>query len=157
MDLNSNYILLEVEKPVIRNSVDGEIKGNDELKPKVNDIKCNSFEAVVRTLLDNNYYKMSKSEKKEVIERKASANAALNCGVRLEDTDFVLDNEVTYILSLLKYNIVYLLERADNRVLTKDIDVPELPNNYVFVNKFADELLNNYQKREEEDRGEQDV
>ena len=100
---------------------------------------------------------MSKSEKKEVIERKASANAALNCGVRLEDTDFVLDNEVTYILSLLKYNIVYLLERADNRVLTKDIDVPELPNNYVFVNKFADELLNNYQKRKEEDRGEQDV
>jgi len=157
MDLNSRYILLEVDKPVIRNSVDAEIKGNDELKPKVNDIKCNSLEAVVRTLLDNNYYKMSKSEKKEVIERKASANATLNCGVRLEDSDFVLDNEVTYILSLLKYNIVYLLERADNRVLTKDIDVPEQPNNYVVVNKYADILLNNYQKRKEEDRGEQDV
>ena len=40
MDVNSNYILLEVEKPVIRNSVDGEIKSNEELKPKVNDIKC---------------------------------------------------------------------------------------------------------------------
>lgn len=157
MELNSKYILLEVGKPVIRNTVDEEIKGNDDLKPKVNDIKCDSLEAVVRTLLDNNYYKMSKSEKKEVIEMKATANAALNRGVRLEDSDFVLDDEVTYILSLLKYNIVYLLERADNRVLTKDIDVPELPNNYVVVNKFADELLNNYQKRKEEDRGEQDV
>ena len=67
---------------------------------------------------------MSENEKKEALKRKAAANA-FNRGILTTEkdlSDFDLEDEVTYVLSLLNQRSVYLLESAENRELTKDID-----------------------------------
>ena len=121
-----NYIIIEGEK----------------------DAKCANFEDVVRTLVNDQYYEMSDQEKKAALARKAAANSLNQIPLANSNTilDFVLDNEVTYVLSLLSQNIVYLLENTKNRELTKDIVIPDDGKNYVIVNYFANMLLENYQK-----------
>ena len=112
------------------------------------DIKCNSFEDVVRALVDEKYYDMSENEKKEALKRKAAANT-FNRGILTTEkdlSDFDLEDEVTYVLSLLNQKSVYLLESAENRELTKDIDLPDDAKNYVVVNNFANEILDSYKK-----------
>ena len=113
-----------------------------------NDVKCESFEDVVKALVDERYYDMSEQARKDTLTRKAAANA-LNTRFLTNEKDlseFVLDDEVTYVLSLLRQGTVYLLENANSRELTKGIDIPENGKNYVVVNNFADELLESYQK-----------
>ena len=113
-----------------------------------NDYKCNSIEDVVRKLVDQNYYELSEIEKKEAIKRKATANILGKNLYSKENylSDFILDNEITYILSLLKMEIIYLLEHRDKRELTLGIDLPEDAKNYVVVNSYSEELLKKYQK-----------
>ena len=114
-----------------------------------NDYKCNSIEDVVRKLVDQNYYELSEIEKKEAIRRKATANALGKTLHSKENylSDFILDNEITYILSLLKMEIIYLLEHRDKRELTLGIDLPNDSKNYVIVNSYAQELLKNIKNK----------
>lgn len=121
--MKHNYIIIEGEK----------------------DIRCQTIEDVVRVLVDERYYEMPDQQKKEVLDRKAAANS-LNT-----DQKFVLDDEITYVLSLLRNEIVYLLEYMGHRELTKDIDCPENGKNYIVVNNFADRLLSEYQKKRREE------
>ena len=121
-------------------------------------VKCNSFEDVVRALVDENYYQMSDDEKKEAIKKKAIANS-LNVRPFSKDgylTNFDLENERTYILSLLELNIVYLLERKEGGELTKDLDIPEDSKNYVVVNSHARKLLDDYKKEKDNDKSKDD-
>ena len=114
-----------------------------------NDIKCDSFEDIVKVLVDEKYYDMSDNEKKEALRRKAAANA-ISRGVLAKEKDlsvFDLEDEVTYVLSLLNQSSVYLLESTENRELTKDINLPDNAKNYVVVNNFANEILSSYKKR----------
>ncbi len=122
-----NYIIIEGEK----------------------DAKCVTFEDVVRTLVDAHYYEMSEQEKKAALELKASANYLNQLPLSNQNalSSFVIDDEITYVLSLLSQNIIYLLENTKNRELTKDIVIPDDGKNYVIVNHFANILLENYQKR----------
>ena len=126
---------------------------NQMLNPKYviiegnKDERFNSFEDVVKALIDKDYYSLSKEQKKEAIQKKAVANA-LNCMYlprRMMETVFVKDNEYTYILSLIRLGIVEMLERSDSRVLTKDIALPP-EGDYVRVGFFAPLLLDKYQK-----------
>jgi len=114
-----------------------------------NDYKCNSIEDVVRKLVDQNYYELSEIEKKEAIKRKATANILGKNLYSKENylSDFILDNEITYILSLLKMEIIYLLEHRDKRELTLGIDLPNDSKNYVIVNSYAQELLKNIKNK----------
>lgn len=114
-----------------------------------NDYKCNRIEDVVRKLVDQNYYELSEIEKKEAIKRKATANILGKNLYSKENylSDFILDNEITYILSLLKMEIIYLLEHRDKRELTLGIDLPNDSKNYVIVNSYAQELLKNIKNK----------
>jgi hypothetical protein len=112
------------------------------------DFRCNSFEDVVRALIDEKYYDMSDEEKQEALRRKAAANE-INGNIFEGEKDlssFDLEDETTFILSLLKQGAVYLLENTSSRELTKNIDIPDTNKNYIVVNNFAEELLDNYKK-----------
>ena len=58
------------------------------------------------------------------------------------DRAIIIDNLDTYILSLCKFNAIYLLEEKDNRFYTKNIEVNFEDENYIAVNAFAKEILN---------------
>lgn len=59
---------------------------------------------------------------------------------------FIIDNEITFILSLCKFDNILILEKFDNDkkillvddLVNKDTDIEE---NYVVINKFIDRLL----------------
>ena len=114
----------------------------------------NTLEEVVKTLIDENFYKLDEDEKKKVLKMKALANCV---GIKKEiieelkgdinselDSNFIIKDEITYILSLLLLNKVIILENIDANIFTKDLDKGNIQNNYIVVNKFAKELLIKY-------------
>lgn len=97
------------------------IEGKEKYKYK--DIK--SF---VQDFVNSNYYNMSEKEKQDELEKKAVANIMqsnikiikINSNKRnFEKDEFVINNEVTYILSLLRFNKIILLERTDVNAFRK--------------------------------------
>lgn len=100
-----------------------------------------TLEELVETIIDKDYYKLSANEKQEKLKLKAFANSFGKAGI--VDTK----NEITYILSLLVLNKFMILEKVDSNVFTKDMNKSNLDGNYIIVNKFAKELLENYIER----------
>ena len=115
------------------------------------EVQCDTLEELVKILIDENYYNMTDSEKKENMKIKALANCMNN---KIEIVDeikssniegcFIIKNEITYILSLLTINKVVLLERVDANILTKTLNKEGIKDNYIIVNKFAKDLLKEY-------------
>ena len=109
-----------------------------------------TLEDIVKNLIDENYYNMTKEGKTNAMKMKALANCINNkMEVVQENTGnienkFIIKDEITYILSLLKTNNIILLENKDSNYLTKDIDKSNMEDNYIIVNTFAKDLLNNY-------------
>lgn len=118
------------------------------------EIQCNTLEEVVKTLIDENYYNMTQSQKIEKMKIKALANCinnkkkvvqemTVNLANNLEEI-FIINDEITYILSLLTTNNLLLLERRDSNIFTGELNKENLKDNYIIVNTFAKELLNKY-------------
>ena len=95
---------------------------------------------------------MTEKEKIEKMTMKALANTLNN---KMEVTQeiskidnieekFIIKDEITYILSLVKTNNVLLLERRDSNILTGSLNKEYLKDNYIIVNTFAKELLRKY-------------
>ena len=121
------------------------------------EIQCDTLEDVVKTLIDENYYNMTPSQKIEKMKIKALANSinnkkeivqkpAVNTEESIQDK-FIIQDEITYILSLLTTNNILLLERKDSNIFTKDLNKENLKDNYIIVNTFAKELLSKYIRR----------
>ena len=119
-----------------------------------NTIQCDTLEEVVKTLIDGNFYNMTPSQKIEKMRIKALANcinnkkkvvqgASINAEESIQDK-FIIQDEITYILSLLTTNNILLLERKDSDIFTKDLNKENLKDNYIIVNKFANVLLKKY-------------
>ena len=112
-----------------------------------------NLKRLVHCFINLNYYDMNEREKKEELEKKAVANTRQdnNKIVRIsndknnfEKDEFVINNEVTYILSLLRFNKIVLLEKIDANIFGRYIDKTKLSNNYIIINKFADDILEKY-------------
>lgn len=112
-----------------------------------------NLKSLVQGFINSNYYDMNEREKKEELEKKAVANTRQdnNKIVRIsndknnfEKDEFVINNEVTYILSLLRFNKIVLLEKIDANIFGRYIDKTKLSNNYIIINKFADDILEKY-------------
>ena len=120
-----------------------------------NKVQCDTEQEVVKLLIDDNYYKLSSKEKKEKMEIKALANC-INNKMKVVDkiisneesieNKFIIQDEKTYILSLLITNNVTLLERIDSDIYTGLLNKENFEDNYIIVNKFAKELLKKYLK-----------
>ena len=63
------------------------------------------------------------------------------------ENTFVVYDEKTYILSLLIADRAMLLESTTSNIYTDGLDKSEIKENYIIVNKFAQELLINYIKK----------
>ena len=122
-----------------------------------NEYQSDELQDIVKMLIDDNYYNMTQEEKINIMRIRAKANC-LNINKKSVDIDeieedtnlndkFVVGNEIIYILSLLTtYNVV-LLERIDSDIFTKDIDKSKIEDNYIIVNKFAEEILEKMLKK----------
>lgn len=119
-----------------------------------NSIQCDTLEEVVKQLIDENFYNLTENEKNNIMKMKAFANCINNNMKILDENEikksdnlaeiFLIKDEITYILSLLKTNNIILLEHKDSDIFTKEINKEKLENNYVVVNKFARKLLEKY-------------
>lgn len=110
--------------------------------------QCNKIEEIVRLLLGDDYYNKTEDKKRETMELKATANYAIekiNHNWK-DENEFILKDEITYILSLLRLNNLILLEKRDSNILTKTIDKSNIQDEYIIVNKWADSLLKDYIK-----------
>lgn len=122
------------------------IEGKEKYQYK--DIK-----SLIENLINKNYFNMSKEEKKKELEKKAVANTIqenlkiieLEKDIRILDINaFVLYDEITYILSMLKFNKIILLERTDANIFGRYINKKNIEDNYIIINKFANEIMEKY-------------
>lgn len=104
-----------------------------------------TFEELVKDLIDENFYNMEQNKKVEIMQKKAIANSYNSFNSKGRNMKIIdkIEDEMTYILYLLTTNNVVLLEQKESEIFTKDIDKKELKDNYIIVNSFAEELLNN--------------
>ncbi len=105
--------------------------------------ECDTKEELVKLLLGSDYYDKTEQEKRKTMELKAEINrsVAIMNGEWDEQKDFILKDETTYILSLLRLNKILLLEKKDCNIFTKNIDKSQIKENYIIVNNWADKLL----------------
>ena len=97
-----------------------------------------SFKELVRSFLGEDYYELSNADKKNRLEIKAYSNLL---GTNNKINNFVLDNEKTYIYSLLLNTNIILFERVGvNILIPKGISV-KVSDNYIIVNNYAKKLL----------------
>lgn len=121
------------------------IEGNDKYQ-------FDALEEMVRFIIDDKYYEMSRLEKKKLLDMKAFASSLpykVNIIDRLKKDEliegkFIIYDEITYILSLLLLNKVTLLESTDSNIFTEYLDKSNISDNYIIVNCFAKELLSSY-------------
>lgn len=126
------------------------IEGNEKYKYK-------NIENLVETFVSKNYYRMSSEEKNSILEKKTIANTMMD-NIKIvklnkypedfEENSFILYNEISYILSMLKFNKLMLLERTDANIFGRYINKEWIEDNYIIINKFADEILKKYLEEE---------
>ncbi len=124
------------------------IEGKEKYQYK--DIK-----SLIENFISKNYFNMSEEERKNELEKKTIANTMqsnikiVNLEKEKKDFDenaFVLYDEISYILSMLKFNKIILLERTDANIFGKYINKENIKDNYIIINKFANDIMKKYLK-----------
>ena len=110
---------------------------------------------LIKKFVDENYFNMSDEEKLLELEKRTIANAKL-CNIPIiklredrknyNNKSFILYNEITYILSLVKFNRIVLLEKRDANIFGRYINKINIENNYLIINTFVDEIMKKYLK-----------
>lgn len=115
--------------------------------------KYNDIKSLIKGFINERYYNMSETEQKNEIEKKAIANTIqdnikiYNMESKAQNYDkeaFILYDEITYILSMLKFNKIILLEKTNANIFGKYINKENITDNYIIVNKFANEIIQKY-------------
>ncbi len=126
------------------------IEGKEKYQYK--DIK-----SLVENFINKNYFNMTKEEREKELEKKAIANTIQNNikivkresnEMEFDTNVFVLYDEITYILSMLNLGKIILLERTDANILGKYINKANIKDNYIIINKFANEIMKKYLENE---------
>lgn len=115
--------------------------------------KYNDIKSLIKGFINERYYNMSETEQKNELEKKAIANTIqdnikiCNMGSKVQNYDkeaFIVYDEITYILSMLKFNKIILLEKTNANIFGKYINKENITDNYIIVNKFANEIIQKY-------------
>ena len=115
--------------------------------------KYNDIESLIKGFINERYYNMSETEQKNELEKKAIANTIqdnikiYNMEAKAQNYDkeaFIIYDEITYILSMLKFNKIILLEKTNANIFGKYINKENITDNYIIVNKFANEIIQKY-------------
>ncbi len=112
-------------------------------------------EELVKELITENYYNLTKKEQQKIMNDKAMLNCAMAKVNNLKFKDMMLEkikekiiiqDETTYILSLLRLENIAILEEKSANIFLKNIDKSKFENNYIVVNNCVEEILKNYTK-----------
>lgn len=115
--------------------------------------KYNDIESLIKGFINERYYNMSETEQNNELEKKAIANTIqdnikiYNMESKAQNYDkeaFIVYDEITYILSMLKFNKIILLEKTNANIFGKYINKENITDNYIIVNKFANEIIQKY-------------
>lgn len=115
--------------------------------------KYNDIKSLIKGFINERYYNMSETEQKNELEKKAIANTIqdnikiYNMESKAQNYDkeaFILYDEITYILSMLKFNKIILLEKTNANIFGKYINKENITDNYIIINKFANEIIQKY-------------
>lgn len=119
------------------------------------DYQCSTFEEIVKYLINENYYNLTKQEKENIMMKKA-IEKAIDKGLKIiknknqiKEKDlnksFIIIDEMTVILSIIKdQSKIVLLEKKDSNIFNKYIKIPNNNDNYTIINTFATQALKNY-------------
>ena len=117
------------------------------------DYQCSTFEEIVKYLINENYYNLTKQEKENIIMKKA-IEKAVDKGLKIRKNNnqikdlnksFIIIDEMTVILSIIKdQSKIVLLEKKDSNIFNKYIKIPNNNDNYTIINTFATQALKNY-------------
>lgn len=111
------------------------------------------IESLVEKFINENYFYMTEADRKAELEKRAIINNQQNkikiCKLDNKTTNFdknafIIYDEITYILSLLKFNKIILLEKTNANILGKYINKENIDENYLILNRFADEIMQKY-------------
>ena len=117
------------------------------------DYQCNTFEEIVKYLINEYYYNLTKQEKENIMMKKAIEKAVdkglkiikNNNQIKDLNKSFIIIDEMTVILSIIKdQSKIVLLERKDSNIFNKYIKIPNNNDNYAIINTFATQALKNY-------------
>ena len=124
------------------------IEGKEKYQYK--DIK-----SLIENFISKNYFNMSEEERKNELEKKTIANT-MQSNIKIvklekekkdfDENAFVLYDEISYILSMLKFNKIILLERTDANIFGRYINKENIKDNYIIINKFANDIMKKYLK-----------
>ena len=110
------------------------------------DYQCSTFEEIVKYLINENYYNLTKQEKENIMMKKA-IEKAVDKGLKIiKNNNQIKDlNKSFIILSIIKdQSKIVLLERKDSNIFNKYIKIPNNNDNYAIINTFATQALKNY-------------
>lgn len=117
------------------------------------DYQCSTFEEIVKYLINENYYNLTKQEKENIMMKKAIEKAVdkglkiikNNNQIKDLNKSFIIIDEMTVILSIIKdQSKIVLLEKKDSNIFNKYIKIPNNNDNYAIINTFATQALKNY-------------
>lgn len=121
-------------------------------------------EEVIKQFLGQDFYKLTEEEKYKRIRLRTVMNASiknkpikdLKKGEKIEnigDEQYIINNEETYILSLIKNNDIVMYEREKANIFVKDTykniekrKLEKIENEYIIVNYCVNELIENETK-----------
>ena len=135
------------------------------------DFQTEDYQELVKKLISEDYYDLSKAERHEKIKNVATANVAFkNLGFQKQGSDERLEvrdsyskgddlsngiytcDDKSYILSLASTNIIMLFERADSNIIMKNVRPRCYEAEYCVINTHAKDLLRNHLNKQLNDR-----
>ena len=115
------------------------------------------FESLIENFINKNYFTMSEDERKIELEKKTIANTwqdnikIINFNkypIDFDENGFIIYDEITYILSMLKFNKLILLEKTEANIFGKYINKDGFEDNYIIINSFANDILKKYLQKQ---------
>ncbi len=115
----------------------------------------NSIEELVKKIMGEDYYNLNNTQKQNKVKFLTRLNMINNklptivyneYKNNFEENAYIINDEITYILSLLRLNKFSLFEEKDANIFAKYIENATYENNYVLINNYANEIMKKYLK-----------
>lgn len=116
---------------------------------KDNTYKLNNYKELYTLFLGEDYFNLDKEAQIERIKQKAKIYslqenfqlASINDNYDKEKPYILIDNEINYILSIIKLYNILILENRNSNIFIKDFMKQETQDNYFIINNYIDKIL----------------
>lgn len=116
---------------------------------KDNTYKLNNYKELYTLFLGEDYFNLDKEAQIERIKQNAKIYslqenfqlASINDNYDKEKPYILIDNEINYILSIIKLYNILILENRNSNIFIKDFMKQETQDNYFIINNYIDKIL----------------